>query len=402
LRNFYFKIVLFFLVFSIPKSIIGQSQKIKELESKRKVLKDEILKINSLLIDNSKRKKNAFGDLENLTFKINRKEALIKLTNDQINLLNSDVEDNKDRIEKLNIEIIIARKDYANMIFNSYKSRLKESRLMFLLSSDNFLQAFKRSQYFDQFSKNRKEIALNINRKVEKVEASNKVLITKISQKEFLIELNENEKLILSNEKRDQNKLVISLRKKESSYRKQINDKQKQALLLDKEIDRLIKEAIRESNKDSSSTIFSLTPEAKALAESFSKNKGNLPWPVERGIIIQKFGLQPHPVVRTTKIKSNGIVIATSKNANVRTVFNGKVLSILKFKGSNLTILVQHGNYISVYKNLSKVYVRKGQDVESLDIIGQVFSNNSDSKTTLQFSIFNNTTALDPYIWIAR
>jgi septal ring factor EnvC (AmiA/AmiB activator) len=273
---------------------------------------------------------------------------------------------------------------------------------MFLLSSDNFLQAFKRSQYFDQFSKNRKEIALNINRKVEKVEASNKVLITKISQKEFLIELNENEKLVLSNEKRDQNKLVISLRKKESSYRKQINDKQKQALLLDKEIDRLIKEAIRESNKDSSSTIFSLTPEAKALAESFSKNKGNLPWPVERGIIIQKFGLQPHPVVRTTKIKSNGIVIATSKNANVRTVFNGKVLSILKFKGSNLTILVQHGNYISVYKNLSKVYVRKGQDVESLDIIGQVFSNNSDSKTTLQFSIFNNTTALDPYIWIAR
>ena len=288
------------------------------------------------------------------------------------------------------------------MIFNSYKSRLKESRLMFLLSSQNFLQAFKRSQYFDQFSKSRREIASSIQSNVKNVKASNDTLKIKISQKEYLIESNENEKKKLSNEKKDQNNLINSLSKRESSYKKQINDKQKQALLLDKEIDRLIKEAIRESNKNSSSTIFSLTPEGKALAESFSNNKGNLPWPVERGIVIQKFGLQTHPVVRTTKIKSNGIVIATNENANVRTVFKGKVLSILKFKGSNLTVLIQHGNYISVYKNLSKVYVNKGQDVESLEIIGQVFSNNSDSKTTLQFSIFNNTTALDPYLWIAN
>ncbi len=400
MKNIYIKILLIILL--IPQVFVAQTQKISELENKRKILKEEILKINSLLIDNSKKKKNAFSDLENLTFKIIRKEELIKLTNQQINLLNSDVKKNEEKIEKLNIEILRARKDYAKMIFNSYKSRLKESRLMFLLSSQNFLQAFKRSQYFDQFSKSRREIASSIQSNVKNVKASNDTLKIKISQKEYLIESNENEKKKLSNEKKDQNNLINSLSKRESSYKKQINDKQKQALLLDKEIDRLIKEAIRESNKNSSSTIFSLTPEGKALAESFSNNKGNLPWPVERGIVIQKFGLQTHPVVRTTKIKSNGIVIATNENANVRTVFKGKVLSILKFKGSNLTVLIQHGNYISVYKNLSKVYVNKGQDVESLEIIGQVFSNNSDSKTTLQFSIFNNTTALDPYLWIAN
>lgn len=400
MKNIYIKILLIILL--IPQIFVAQTQKISELENKRKILKEEILKINSLLIDNSKKKKNAFSDLENLTFKIIRKEELIKLTNQQINLLNSDVKKNEEKIDKLNIEILRARKDYAKMIFNSYKSRLKESRLMFLLSSQNFLQAFKRSQYFDQFSKSRREIASSIQSNVKNVKASNDTLKIKISQKEYLIESNENEKKKLSNEKKDQNNLINSLSKRESSYKKQINDKQKQALLLDKEIDRLIKEAIRESNKNSSSTIFSLTPEGKALAESFSNNKGNLPWPVERGIVIQKFGLQTHPVVRTTKIKSNGIVIATNENANVRTVFKGKVLSILKFKGSNLTVLIQHGNYISVYKNLSKVYVNKGQDVESLEIIGQVFSNNSDSKTTLQFSIFNNTTALDPYLWIAN
>ena len=400
MKNIYIKILL--IVLLIPQIFVAQTQKISELENKRKILKEEILKINSLLIDNSKKKKNAFSDLENLTFKIIRKEELIKLTNQQINLLNSDVKKNEEKIEKLNIEILRARKDYAKMIFNSYKSRLKESRLMFLLSSQNFLQAFKRSQYLYQFSKSRREIASSIQSNVKNVKASNDTLKIKISQKEYLIESNENEKKKLSNEKKDQNNLINSLSKRESSYKKQINDKQKQALLLDKEIDRLIKEAIRESNKNSSSTIFSLTPEGKALAESFFNNKGNLPWPVERGIVIQKFGLQTHPVVRTTKIKSNGIVIATNENANVRTVFKGKVLSILKFKGSNLTVLIQHGNYISVYKNLSKVYVNKGQDVESLEIIGQVFSNNSDSKTTLQFSIFNNTTALDPYLWIAN
>ena len=386
----------------MPFVSIAQTQKIKDLENERKVLKNEILEINSLLINNSKKKKNAFNDLESLTYKINKTETLIKLTNDQINLLNFEVEKNEDKIDKLNVEIIAARKDYSDMIFNSYKSRLKENRLMFLLSAENFLQAFKRSQYFEQFSKNRKEMALSIQIKVETVKKIIDTLKTKISEKDSLINFNLSEKKILSNEKKEQNNLIRSLRKRESAYKKQINDKQRQASLLNKEIDRLIKEAIKESNKNSSLSTFSLTPEAKALAESFSKNKGKLPWPVERGVIIQKFGLQSHPVVKTTKIKSNGIVIATTKNANIRSVFNGKVLSILKFKGSNLTVLIQHGNYISVYKNLSKVYVNKGQNVESFDIIGEVFSSNSESKTTLQFSIFNNTTALDPYLWIAK
>ena len=396
------KIRLYIIIILIPFVSIAQTQKIKDLENERKVLKNEILEINSLLINNSKKKKNAFNDLESLAYKINRTETLIKLTNDQINLLNFEVEKNEDKIDKLNVEIIAAKKDYSDMIFNSYKSRLKENRLMFLLSAENFLQAFKRSQYFEQFSKNRKEMALSIQTKVGTVKKTIDTLKTKISEKDSLINFNLSEKKILSNEKKEQDNLIRSLRKRESVYKKQINDKQRQASLLDKEIDRLIKEAIKESNKNSSLSTFSLTPEAKALAESFSKNKGKLPWPVERGVIIQKFGLQSHPVVKTTKIKSNGIVIATTKNANIRSVFNGKVLSILKFKGSNLTVLIQHGNYISVYKNLSKVYVNKGQNVESFDIIGEVFSSNSESKTTLQFSIFNNTTALDPYLWIAK
>ena len=138
------------------------------------------------------------------------------------------------------------------------------------------------------------------------------------------------------------------------------------------------------------------------LSKNFALNKGNLPWPVIRGVVIQKFGTQPHPVVKTAKIKSNGIIIATVNKEKVRTVFEGIVLSVLQFKGSNPTVLVQHGKYITAYKNLSKVYVKKGDKVFSNQNIGEVFTNNSTGKATIQFSIFQNTTPINPLLWIIK
>ena len=396
------KTTILFLALLQTFSAVAQSSKIKNLENQREQIKKEIIEINNLLSSNKKEKNLTFRDLEILAAKINIKERLIKINNDQINLLNADIKSNEIKSEELKLENENVRKDYASMIFNSYKSRLKESRIMFLLSSSTFLEAFKRSQYFSQFSDDRKKYSNKILKNLTSLDSINKILKDKIVDKEDLIKSNNAEKRDLSNERNNKNNALSSLKRKENAYKRQINQRQRQADLLDKEIDKLIKEAIRLSNENKKSSTFSLTPEAKALAESFTKNKGNLPWPVERGAIIQKFGLQPHPVVRTTKIKSNGIVIATTKDANVRSVFEGVVLSILKFKGSNLTVLIKHGNYISAYKNLSKVFVEKGDNIDALQIIGEAYTNINDNKTTLQFSIFNNTTPLDPYLWIAK
>jgi septal ring factor EnvC (AmiA/AmiB activator) len=181
--------------------------------------------------------------------------------------------------------------------------------------------------------------------------------------------------------------------------------KEKESQKIDKQIDKLIREAIARSNKnksDKNSKGFNLTPESKALAKKFELNKGKLPWPVSRGVVIQKFGTQPHPVVKTAKIKSNGIVIATEKNQKVKTVFEGKVLSVLQFRGSNPTVLVQHGNYITAYKNLSKVFVNKGDKVISNQYIGEVFTNTSTGKSSIQFSVFQKTTPLNPLLWILK
>jgi septal ring factor EnvC (AmiA/AmiB activator) len=343
----------------------------------------------------------AYGDLENISIKINRNQDLIKINNQQINLLTSTIVKNERKVNQLKTDVDKAKNDYSKMIYNSYKSRLRESRLMFLLSSENFLQALKRTQYMNQYSDNRRSYANKIESNIEKIKLINDTIIKNIESKESLLAENKLEEKKLSQEKNKQTKLINGLKRKEKNYKNDIDKKQKLSNQLNKEIEKLIKEAIKESNKNSTKNVFTLTPEAKLTAKNFLSNKGNLPWPVERGVIIQRFGLQPHPVVRTTKIQSNGIVIATTKNASVRSVFNGVVLSVLKFKSSNLTVLIQHGNYITAYKNLASVFVEKGQKVNSLESIG-ITLDNDDSKTTLQFSIFENTKALDPYLWIAK
>ena len=167
----------------------------------------------------------------------------------------------------------------------------------------------------------------------------------------------------------------------------------------------MIREAIAASNKKAGKkgeTTFALTPEDRLLAANFKGNKGRLPWPVTRGVVVQRFGTQPHPVVRTTMIKSNGITIATAPKTQARAVFEGEVMSLMSFRGSNPTVLVKHGNYITAYKNLAKVYVKKGQKVAAKQALGEVFSNPQTGKTNLQFSIFNNTKPQNPSQWLTK
>ena len=389
-------------IFFFSSWAFSQTTKIKQLESQRILIKKEIENINALLFDNSKTTKIAYNDLENISIRIYKNQELIKLTNQQINILTNEIDKKNDSIDFLESEIKQVREQYSLMIKNSYKSKLKESRLMFLLSSDDFLQALKRTRYINQFSKDRKRVANKISNSIKLLDKKIVTLDSLKSDKNNLLKQNEENQINLEAEEKSKERLISGLRRKEKAYKKQINEKQKISINLDKEIDRLIKEAIRKSNDESDNNLFKLTPEARALSEKFSANKGNLPWPVERGAVIQKFGLQPHPVVRTTKIQSNGLVIATTKDAEIRTVFNGTVLSILKFKGSNITVLVQHGSYITAYKIIDEIYIEKGEKVSALQKIGKVFNPKDGSKSTLQFSIFNNTKAIDPYTWIVK
>tara|TARA_B110000438_G_scaffold299971_1_gene351269 strand:+ start:1529 stop:2749 length:1221 start_codon:yes stop_codon:yes gene_type:complete len=402
LNRFKFFSVYFFVLLFIN---LGFSQKNKkeQLELKRTQIKKEIKFINELLFSNKKKKKAVYSDIENLSFKIQRREELVKLTNQQINLLDGEIKQNIQKEKALESELLEVKKAYQDMILKSYKTKSGKSRLMFLLSSESFFQAYKRVQYIKQFTLFRKNQAMKISSLVSQIVEVNKELKSQKINKEDLLLNNRLVQKSLENEKKESNTIADDLRKKEKKYINQIAQKQKTSLEIDKEIERLIREAIAKSNKEKNkSTNFSLTPEALELSKNFTLNKGKLPWPVIRGVVIQKFGTQPHPVVKTAKIKSNGIIIATVDKEKVRTVFDGTILSVLQFKGGNPTILVQHGKYITAYKNLSKVYVKKGDKVFSGQNIGEVFTNNLNGKSTIQFSVFQNTTPVDPLLWIIK
>ena len=404
MRKFFFRKTMLFLwiILLCSNSIFSQNNR-KQLEKQKEAIQKELKEINALLFKNKKQKASTFTDIENINYKIQRKQEVIKLTNRQINLLNIELEKNKNQQVDLSKRLKEVKAAYKEMILRSYKSKSGKNKLMFVLSSESFFQAFKRTQYIKQYAAFRRNQANKIVTISDELKLINDELIERKKLKETLLTNNRLTQKSLEKEKNQANEIAFKLKSQEKKYKKNILAKQKESLKIDKQIDKLIREAIAASNKTKTkSNSFNLTPEAIALAKNFELNKGKLPWPVSRGVVIQRFGTQPHPVVKTAKIKSNGIVIATEKSAKVKTVFKGQVLSVLKFRGSNPTILIQHGNYITAYKNLSKVFVSKGDVLESGQAIGEVFTNKTNSQSTIQFSIFKKTTPLNPLFWILK
>ena len=399
--------LFFFCLFSLISfnhlfSQISNDQQ-KKLEAQRTKLMNEIKQINNLLFSNTKIRKNAIDEIDDIQVRLNVRSELIKVTNMQANLLTKRININQRNIDTQRKELDELKKEYAKMIQKSYASKSYQNRLMFLFSSENFLQAYRRIQYLKQYARYRRNQGLEIAEKTKLLQNLNKILIEENEIKTKLINENRIVKQKLVEEQKKQRDLINTLRIKQKSLKLQIVKKQKQREKINKEINRLIREAIAESNRISGKAakdVFQLTPESKLIAKNFRENKGRLPWPLEKGVVTQGFGRQRHPVVKTTIIQSNGVVISTEPFAKVRAVFDGEVMSIIIIKGSNPSVLIRHGSYITLYTNLSKLYVKKGEKVASKQVIGEVFTNQQTGKTQLQFGIFNNIKALDPKNWV--
>ena len=384
----------------------AQDQRQQNLENQRKLLQEEIKQINKLLFSNEKQKKSVLTEFEDLSLKIDVRGRLIRVTNEQANRLTQKISVNQRIIGQQRKDLENLKKDYSEMIRKSYQSGSGQSRMMFLFSSESFLQAYKRSQYLNQYTSFRKKQGELIVEKTKTLQQLNTDLVAQKLKKEELVKENKTAQQQYKNEQSSQQQLIKALKKKERSFVSQIKKKQKKAAAINKEIQRLIREAIAASNKAAgknlNAKVFTLTPEDQLISDNIIANKGKLPWPVEQGIVVQKFGKQPHPVVKTTMIQSNGVTIATPQSSEARAVFEGKVMSIIGFKGSNPTVLIQHGNYITTYSNLSEVYVIKGQKVKAKEKIGKVFTNPETGKTELKFSVFKNSSPTNPKSWIFR
>ncbi|MCM4155047.1 peptidoglycan DD-metalloendopeptidase family protein [Gramella sp. AN32] len=392
-----------FLLLFFGNLFILQAQDREDLEKRRVELREQIKRISELRISNQKKQQSVLTQVEDLNQQIRSTEDLIKLTNQQANLLTREISTNTNKIGELRKELEQLKADYAQMIEKSYKSKSQQSRIMFLLSSENFLQAYKRLQYMKQYTNYRKQQGEEIKANTLKLQELNTNLLKQKEQKDQLIAENRKTRADLEKNRKSQNTLMASINKREGEFASQIRSKQNQINEIDREIDRMIRESIAKANKESGSTSrtsYELTPAAKALAADFANNKGKLPWPVRSGIVTMRFGTQPHPVVKSVMVNNNGVRIDTDEKGKARAIFNGTVSEVQAVKGANQAIMVRHGDYITIYNNLEAVYVKRGDNVTTNQELGEIATNKATGKTTLHFLLYKNNQKLDPALWI--
>ena len=375
----------------------------KKLEAQKLSIQKEIKKINILVSENKKKTKTLLDNIEDVELKISVRNKLIEINNQQSNNLSNQIKNQNNKIYDLEIDLNNLKAEYAAIVSNSYKKRSSKIKLMFLFASRDFNQAFSRFQYFKQYSNFRKDQANKIIVTQQNLTSLIDTLENNRKQRQLIVDENNKIKKELEDEKQMKNSLFKNLEITNKNYLAEIRKKEKESKLIDNEIQKLIRLAISASNNnDSSVNNFALTPEGRIISSNFLSNKGQLPWPLEEGIVTRKFGTQPHPVVRTTTINSTGLMIATYPNSVIKSIFEGEVLSVYGFKGGNPGILIRHGKYISNYQNLSQVFVKKGDKIKAGEEIGIIFTNSRSGKAVLKFSIFNELKPVNPQNWLSK
>lgn len=424
--------LIFLLTISFSWSQVSQQEK---LEQRKAEILREIREKEEQLQNVQSKEKTVTKQLVLQTEKIKLKEKLINTTEKQTKLLSNDMYINQININRLKRELVLLKEDYANMIVKSYKSRSEQSRAMFLLSSENFLQAYKRAQYMKQYASYRKVQGEEIKNKTRELEGYNEKISVQKTEKQKLLEENQKEKTELEKEKQVQQELAKSIKKDKKQIIAEIKKKQQETKAIDNQIQKLIKAAIAAANKKTAeanrktaeanrktapnspktvsketsnaaskaietSTKIVLTSEGQLIANNFKANKGKLPWPVEKGFVSLAYGDQPHPIYKTLIVHNSGVEITTDQGANARAVFGGEVISVMILSPVNKAVMIQHGDYFTVYQNLSSVSVSKGDKVSIKETIGRIRTNGDTGKTVLKFTISQNTTYNNPASWL--
>lgn len=388
------------IIFLIQSACFAQS--ISDLQKKKQDAAKEIEYTTRLLNETQKNEKSSLGKLRLLNTQISRRNTVISSINHEIDIYGHFIAVNSLGIEMLKNDIKELRDEYAEIIRMAYKNRGSGEQLLFLLSADDFNQAYRRLLYYRRYTAFRQNQAETIEAVQTVLDANIKKLEQQKTIKQELIGTTEQEKAKLSKAKSEQNSSLQKLQKQRRGLQQTLKKQRRIEQELEREIQRIIEEEARKSRASGGSG-FALTPEQSLIGNNFEQNKRRLPWPVERGVIVEHFGVHRHPVLTNVQVQNNGVNIATEIGAKVRAIFNGEVSRVFGITGGNTAVIIRHGKYLSVYSNLREVVVKKGDKISTKQTIGTVYTDYDDGvKSILKFQIWKESTKLNPELWIGR
>lgn len=394
--------VFFTTAFFLISFCTAFSQSIGELQQKKQDAARDIEYTSRLLNEVQKSQKSSLNRLQLLNNQIKQRNTIISATNNEIALYQQFIDNNSMVLEMLGADLQGIKKEYAKLIRSAYRNKNAYDQILFLLSAENVNQAYRRFLYMKRYSdyrQNQAEVIAAIQQVLH--QKSEKLEQQKITRQE-LIAATKKESQQLAGEKTQQNTELQKLQKEHKTLRQKLNQQRKAEQQLENEIQQIIAEEAR-NNKDSGGSGFALTPEQKLVGDNFAQNKRRLPWPVERGVITEHFGIHRHAVLSNVEIRNNGISISTETGAKVRTVFNGEVSRVFGITGGNTAVIIRHGKYLSVYSNLREVEVKKGDKVSTKQNIGTVYTDLEEgNKSILKFQIWHESQKLNPEDWIGR
>jgi septal ring factor EnvC (AmiA/AmiB activator) len=389
-------LVLINLLFWVLLGSVAAQTK-AELEEKRNATLNEITYVDNMLKSTAKKKEESMNAVKIIGNKLNLRESVIRGMRAEINLLTERMDLNTVAINMMESDLIDLKGDYARAVLNSYKSQKENPELVYILSARDFNQGYKRLKYLQQVTKFRRKESEIIMELKEQIQTTKNRLQNDLSRLSDLKSKEEQQKSLLQTEQERKQEMVKSLSKKERQLQKELEEKKRIADKIEKEIARIIEVEKNRTIKSEN------TPEQKLIGESFAENKGRLPWPVEKGIITSQFGIQKHPILKYVTENNIGIEITSLGKTSVRSIFKGEVANVFSIKGANMAVIIRHGKYLTVYQNVVDLKVKKGDKIETKQVIGTVFCETENgNKAILKFMIFEEKEKLDPESWISK
>lgn len=399
---------LFLFILLAILSVTSHGQSLDELRKKKEKTNEQIKYTNRLLDEAKKNEKQTLNKFKILNKQIELRTNLITGINSEVGVLVDFIDQNAWLVSSLNTDLEELKSEYAGMILFAQRNQTNYSKVLFILSANNFNQAYKRLMYLRQYTEYRKKQAELIEWMRDLVQLKVKNLERQRTEKETLLQSQKREADQLNKEKKQQGQNLTKLQQQQKDFQKKLKEQQRIDAQLSQAIQKIIEEEIKKAQKKAkvegkTSTSYEMTPAEKLVSGQFEQNKRRIPWPVERGVITDHFGVHEHPVLKNIQVKNNGIDISTARGSTARSVFAGEVSRVFMVSGGNTAVIIRHGKYLTVYSNLVNVQVNTGDKVSIKQTIGTIGTDSDDGdKTVLKFQIWKESVKLNPEEWISR